>query len=246
MDRNELHNLPKSYTCIYKITSPTNRVYVGQSINIKNRYRVHLKSKADTKLYRSFQKYGHESHKFEILKECEKCDLERLENYYIKKYDSIKSGLNILDKSYTLKDTSKCKNNYKWTDKRRKEHSDFIKKWWKNNPNYKRTEDWKKKLSESQTGKVTAKDKNGNFISISKEEFDTNPNYVGVSSGIVQPKLFKGIICITDNIKFKSVKEAANYYGFSSSGNIITSIKKSKPIGMAKHKRELYFKYLEE
>ncbi len=58
---------------IYKITSPSGKVYIGQSINIKNRKYNH-KSKTDKskgpKLYRSLQKYGFDAHKFEIIEEC--------------------------------------------------------------------------------------------------------------------------------------------------------------------------------
>lgn len=55
---------------IYKITSPTNKVYIGQSININRRFKEYLnilKSKGQTKLYHSFNKYKIENHTFEIL-----------------------------------------------------------------------------------------------------------------------------------------------------------------------------------
>jgi hypothetical protein len=62
---------------IYKITNPKNKVYIGQSTNINNRWEDYkkLKCKGQPKLYNSFKKYGIENHKFEILK---KCTIEKL------------------------------------------------------------------------------------------------------------------------------------------------------------------------
>ena len=246
MDRRELLKIKDGICGIYKITSPNNRIYIGQSINIKNRYRAHIKDfhLYDTKLTRSFKKYGVTSHSFEIIDTCDKSELDNLETLYIHKYKCIDEGLNTIDRNYTLMDTSKCKNNYKWTDERKKNHSEFIKRWWKNNPNYKRDVEWKLKLSESRQGKVTAKNENGEYVVVSVDEYNSNPKLVGTTANTKQPKLYKKVRCITDNIVFESVKDAAKYYKFPSSGNIVTSIKKNKPIGMVKHKRELFFEYI--
>lgn len=56
---------------IYKIVSPTGKVYIGQSYNIHKRWYQHKfnHSKLDCALYRSFNKYGIPSHEFSILKE---------------------------------------------------------------------------------------------------------------------------------------------------------------------------------
>jgi group I intron endonuclease len=71
---------------IYKITSPKNKIYIGQSVNIKKRFiqykNLHKSIKAQSKLYRSFKKYGVENHKFEVLVECCKTQLHDLETYY--------------------------------------------------------------------------------------------------------------------------------------------------------------------
>lgn len=82
---------------IYKITSPTKKVYIGQSINIYNRIAQYNKTKqcSQIKLYRSFNKYGKDKHTFEVL---EYCDIELLnekERYYQDLYSVIgKNGLN--------------------------------------------------------------------------------------------------------------------------------------------------------
>lgn len=88
---------------IYKITSPTKKIYVGQSIDIENRFKYYKRKSCNgqTILLRSFNKYGVENHKFEILCECEISDLNDKERYYQDLYSVIgKDGLNcILTKS---------------------------------------------------------------------------------------------------------------------------------------------------
>lgn len=86
---------------IYKITSPSGKIYIGQSVNINKRFgtyrRLHCKSQA--KLYASFLKYGFNSHQFEIIELCELDKLNEREKYYVDYYNSFDSinGLNIRD-----------------------------------------------------------------------------------------------------------------------------------------------------
>jgi group I intron endonuclease len=76
---------------IYKITSPSNKVYIGQSIDIEQRFKQYkyLKCKGQIILYRSLKKHGVEKHKFEILCECEISELNDKERYYQELYSSI-------------------------------------------------------------------------------------------------------------------------------------------------------------
>lgn len=67
---------------IYKITSPSNRVYIGQSMNINKRWTKYKHFARQPKLYRSFDKYGMENHIFEIIEECEQEKLNERELYY--------------------------------------------------------------------------------------------------------------------------------------------------------------------
>jgi group I intron endonuclease len=70
---------------IYKITSPSNKIYIGQSINIEKRWKkdyYSLRCITQTKLYNSFKKYGPENHKFEIIEECEEYKLLERETYW--------------------------------------------------------------------------------------------------------------------------------------------------------------------
>jgi group I intron endonuclease len=84
---------------IYKITSPSKKIYIGQSIDIKKRWQYYYKlnCKAQQKLYYSLQKYGVNNHKFEIIALCLKEDLNELEIYYSALFNSTnqRNGLNI-------------------------------------------------------------------------------------------------------------------------------------------------------
>jgi group I intron endonuclease len=69
---------------IYKITSPTNKVYIGQSINIERRHKEYFykQCKQQPQLYNSLNKYGFNSHNIEILEECILEKLNERENFY--------------------------------------------------------------------------------------------------------------------------------------------------------------------
>lgn len=84
---------------IYKITSPTNKIYIGQSVDINHRFVMYraLNCKKQLHLHASFLKHGVENHKFEIIQLCEKDKLNDLEIYYINFYDCFNTplGLNL-------------------------------------------------------------------------------------------------------------------------------------------------------
>jgi len=82
---------------VYKITSPSERVYIGQAVNIKrrwNNYNVLEQSIKQPKLHNSFKKYGIENHIFEIIEECEFEQLNIRERYWQDFYDVLNGGLN--------------------------------------------------------------------------------------------------------------------------------------------------------
>lgn len=90
---------------IYKITNTINgKSYIGQSLYLKKRIRRHLSYKShkdNLALYKAFNKYGIDKFTIEILEtiDTENCnniksELDRLEIFYIKKYDSYNSGYN--------------------------------------------------------------------------------------------------------------------------------------------------------
>lgn len=72
---------------IYKITSPTGRVYIGQSKDIHNRWMGYKRCRLhQTRLYYSLKKYGPDSHNFEILESCSSDKLNEREIFYILDY----------------------------------------------------------------------------------------------------------------------------------------------------------------
>lgn len=85
-------------TGIYKITSPSGRIYIGQSVDIRKRFNVYknLRCKEQPKLYNSFLKYGVDAHKFEIIELCLQKYLNNMERYYQKKFDCVVKGLNMM------------------------------------------------------------------------------------------------------------------------------------------------------
>jgi group I intron endonuclease len=86
--------------CIYKLTSPNGKIYIGQTNNFENRMNGHKNAskKIKNKLYKSVSKYGWDSFKKEIL--CEvigKDTANKLEEEFIQAYNSYnKNGLNTL------------------------------------------------------------------------------------------------------------------------------------------------------
>lgn len=110
---------------IYKITNPKNKVYIGQSIDIKKRWYGYKKlwdCKGQIALNRSFIKYGVDKHKFEILQVCEVSELNTFERYYQDLYSVIgEHGLNCL-----LTNTSERKR--VWSDETKEKHRESIRK----------------------------------------------------------------------------------------------------------------------
>ena len=69
---------------IYKITSPTKKVYIGQSTDIEKRFTDYkwLQCKNQPRLYRSLKKHGVDNHKFEIICKCSIEELNEMERFY--------------------------------------------------------------------------------------------------------------------------------------------------------------------
>lgn len=77
---------------IYKIVSPSGKVYIGQSWDIERRFSTYKKvlCSDQPRLYNSFLKYGVENHKFEVIHELpedvEQCILDTYEILYISQH----------------------------------------------------------------------------------------------------------------------------------------------------------------
>ena len=140
----------EDYNCvIYKITSPSQRIYIGQSRDFEDRQRHYLKLKCSNqpRLYNSLVKYGVENHRFEIVENCKFFEMNKQERYWQDYYEVLsRKGLNcilteteelpriyhqsVLDnmrKAQLLKDTSGENNpnwGNTWNDEQRKIASD--------------------------------------------------------------------------------------------------------------------------
>ena len=88
---------------IYKITSPANRIYIGQTFDMRTRINSHRYSQKLNKphviLINSFRKYGFDNHLFEIIEECDDKILDEREIFWMNHYQSFygfnKGGMNM-------------------------------------------------------------------------------------------------------------------------------------------------------
>ena len=222
MDKRESKRIPKT-SGIYLIVNPNGKKYVGQSKNLRKRYRDYLQKswlkspKNKSKIKHSFAKYGFENHFFEILEELDIQLLAEREDRWITVLDTLKNGLNTIDRNYTIFEFKRNKGKTTWTDERKVEHSRILKirheEGCYKDRNY-------TKLSKARKGLVSAWDKEEEeFVSITKEEFDKNERFVGTTSKEVpgvkhQPK--KPIKDLKTGIVYEGVVECIEKVGKSS------------------------------
>jgi group I intron endonuclease len=118
---------------VYKYTSPSGKVYIGQTINELARRAKHKRESTyrNTKFYTAIRKYGFDNFQYEILysevlndnnKEYILNLLNDKEEYYITLYNSVEKGYNILPKNKVSP-----MNYISWTDEQRKTISDRMK-----------------------------------------------------------------------------------------------------------------------
>lgn len=93
---------PGIHCGIYKITNLANGMcYVGQSVDISNRWKQHIKrgigAEAPTKnkLYPAMAEFGVENFSFEIIEECEKELLDKKEDYWQEFFKAKEFGYSI-------------------------------------------------------------------------------------------------------------------------------------------------------
>lgn len=98
--RNEIQD-PNNISGIYKIQNKiNNKVYIGQSGNIEQRWYVHSRElnkgiHCNRHLQAAWSKYGEDNFKFEIIERCPIDDLDEREIYWINYYDSFNNGYNL-------------------------------------------------------------------------------------------------------------------------------------------------------
>ena len=102
-------------TGIYCITNKINgKCYVGQSINIEQRWKAHRtrpfctnNSQYNSIFYRAIRKYGLENFIFTVLEECSQDILNEREVFWIKKLDSYNNGYNLTEGGDSARTNSK-------------------------------------------------------------------------------------------------------------------------------------------
>lgn len=85
---------------LYKITSPSGKVYIGQSVDIERRFKQYkrLSCKCQTKLYNSFLKHGVSNHVFDILETFETDEREAINALELKYWQSFSDlGVELLN-----------------------------------------------------------------------------------------------------------------------------------------------------
>lgn len=97
-----IENLPETSGIYMVINLINNKKYIGQSINIKQRFLSNHQydfknpknSSYNSKFYQALRKYGWENFAVIVLNICKKEQLNEQEIYYIQKYDTFKNGYN--------------------------------------------------------------------------------------------------------------------------------------------------------
>ena len=148
---------------IYKITSPSDKIYIGQSVDIHKRFEIYkkLKCKSQTKLYCSFISYGVDAHNFEIIEECQIELLNERERYWQEYYNVLETGLNLLltktnDKSGKSSDETKLK--LRTSHLGKKQTTELIEKRIKNLRGVERKKETKEKIRKKLLGSQRPKE----------------------------------------------------------------------------------------
>lgn len=135
---------------IYKYTSPSNKVYIGQTIHEHRRYMTHKRGDGDTKFYRAIRKYGFENFTYEVIFTIDNEDRKRvkekldfMERYYIRKYDSFNNGYNMTLGGDGADGT-------KHTEEFKRKISERMKE---NNPAWNMTDEWRLHIGNASKGR---------------------------------------------------------------------------------------------
>jgi group I intron endonuclease len=170
---------------IYKITSPNNKVYIGQSIDILNRFNAHRSKNIykHKKLHSSFNFYGINNHTFDIINilsnDCEQDILNKYEQIYMDFYRNcniellnIKEGGNGYGKhsEETKKIIREKRAKQIFSKESKIKLSNSLKK-------VTHTKEWNHKVSLSQIGKIISEEQR-NKIRKPILQYDLNGNFI--------------------------------------------------------------------
>ena len=99
MEKRVLNN--ESFSGIYKITGPDERIYIGKSTDIKSRWQQHCKSAFHTgtiswaSVHDAMEKQGIDNFTFEVIERVEKENLSTREKFWIEFYEADRYGFNM-------------------------------------------------------------------------------------------------------------------------------------------------------
>ena len=151
----------KKITGIYMIRCKiNNKIYIGRSKNIKDRWKQHKKELRNNKhcnknIQKDWNKYGQDNFEFNIIVECEEDKLNELERKYINEYKSCGFGYNMtFGKDENGAEIHTEETRKKMSEAKKGENHPMYGKTGENNPNYgkHRTEETRKKISETKMG----------------------------------------------------------------------------------------------
>lgn len=201
---------------IYKITSPSNKIYIGQAVNIYPRYMKYknLDCIGQPRLYRSIVKHGFDSHVFEVIEECIFEDLNIRERYWQDFYNVLnEKGLNcVLTKTEEKKMVKSEETLKKMSEAMSGERHFLFGK--------KHSEETRQKMSKSQKEKSPISEETRLKMSkaqkgkkMPKEAIDAIQKarkIIREEKGFLYGKL---VLSLETGIFYNSVKEAAEAYG---------------------------------
>jgi len=176
---------------IYKITSPSGKIYIGQTINVKVRIAKYksLNCKFQIKLYNSLLKYGFDNHKLEIIEECEIDLLNYKERYWQEYYNCVEKGLNCLYTKTNIKKSELSKET-----KQKMRLSKLGKK---------ASLETKNKMSISASGRKHSEK--------TKEVFK-NKTFSKITRDKIGIAISKPLIDLSNGVFYNSINDAANIY----------------------------------
>ena len=148
-------------TGIYKITSPTGKIYIGQSVDIKGRKNNYknLRCKGQAKLYSSFISHGWDKHVFEIVYELPK-DVHQsiLNNFEIFYWSQFKESgyemLNLKEPGHNGRHSEESKKKISQVQKGKTSSEETKKKIGLSSTGRKHTEEAKLKIKQYFTGRA--------------------------------------------------------------------------------------------
>lgn len=196
---------------IYKITSPSNRVYIGQSVNIYSRFNKYknLNCKEQTRLYNSLKKYGFENHTFEVLINCKAEELNKYERDYQDLYEVLGiNGLNCTltkqgDRSGKVSEITRGKIILSLTGRKHSEESKSkISRFQKGTT---RSEETKRKISQSKIGKPRSED-----TKIKLRNYNKGRKHSEERNRIKSISFMKLLLNTQNGIFYLGLKEASN------------------------------------